>query len=238
MSINDLYRSRLDEVHESISSQQIFSLKTLIDSVFNENKFYISSKRLFDFFAASICLVLLTPVFLLVSLFIRLESRGPILFKQARWGLNGEKITVYKFRSMKTELCDSTGVLQTVKGDSRVTRVGAILRKTNIDELPQLLNVVKGDMSLVGPRCHPVGMMAGGMLYEDLVPGYHERHLVRPGITGLAQVRGLRGPTDRPSKAKARIACDIYYVRNVSFRLDIKIILATILLEIRGGTGF
>lgn len=113
-----------------------------------------------DIAGASIALVALAPVLLTVAALVKLDSKGPVLFSQVRWGMNGRKIRVYKFRSMRTDLCDATGVAQTVKNDPRITRIGAILRRTNIDELPQLLNVLKGDMSLVGPRCHAIGMLA------------------------------------------------------------------------------
>lgn len=196
------------------------------------------AKRALDIAAAGSALIILLPLFLAVALLIRLDSPGPVLFTQVRWGKDCRKIRVFKFRSMRTDLCDATGVQQTVKGDPRITRIGAILRKTNIDELPQLLNVLFGDMSLVGPRCHAIGMQAAGMLYEELVPEYHLRHQVRPGMTGLAQVRGLRGPTDRPGKSRARIACDLHYVQNFSFWLDLKIIFGTIITELRGGKGF
>jgi len=196
------------------------------------------AKRCLDVFGAFAALLLLAPVLLVIAACIRLESKGSPLFTQLRWGLNGKKIRVYKFRSMRADLCDPTGVKQTTVNDPRVTRVGAILRKTNLDELPQLINVLKGDMSLVGPRCHAIGMLAGGVLYEELVPNYHERHKVRPGLTGLAQVRGLRGPTDNPAKARARVYADLYYIRKFSFVLDVRIILGTIVAELKGGKGF
>jgi lipopolysaccharide/colanic/teichoic acid biosynthesis glycosyltransferase len=129
-------------------------------------------------------------------------------------------------------------VNQTIKGDPRITKVGAFLRRTNLDELPQIYNVLRGDMSLVGPRCHAIGMLAGGVLYEELVPEYHDRHSMRPGLTGLAQMRGLRGPTDKPAKARARIASDLRYVENFSLLLDVKILIWTIVNEMRGGQGF
>ncbi|MDO5894502.1 sugar transferase [Agrobacterium sp. Azo12] len=201
-------------------------------------KLQFAVKRLIDVFGAFSALLMLSPLFGVVALLVKLDSKGPVFFSQIRWGMNGEKIRVYKFRSMRTDLCDATGVAQTVKNDPRVTKMGAILRKTNIDELPQLINVLKGDMSLVGPRCHAIGMFAGGRLYEDLVPNYHKRHTVRPGITGLAQMRGLRGPTDRADKARARIASDIYYVDNFSVWLDIRIIFGTLWSELKGGKGF
>ncbi|WP_306410496.1 sugar transferase [Ectorhizobium quercum] len=195
-------------------------------------------KRAFDIAASGATLLMLLPLFLTVAALIKLDSPGPVFFSQTRWGKDGKKIRVFKFRSMRTDLCDVTGVAQTVQNDPRVTRVGAVLRRTNIDELPQLLNVLKGDMSLVGPRCHAIGMLAAGIPYEELVPDYHRRHVVRPGLTGLAQMRGLRGPTDRPGKARARIACDLHYVENFSFWLDMRIIFGTIVSELKGGKGF
>lgn len=198
----------------------------------------LKAKRMFDISVSAIALLVFLPLFLVIALLIKLDDGGPVLFRQIRWGLHGRKITIYKFRSMRVDLCDPTGVQQTVKGDSRVTGIGTVLRKTNIDELPQLLNVLKGDMSLVGPRCHAVNMRAAGRLYEELVPEYHHRHVMRPGITGLAQMRGWRGPTERSLDARARIASDIYYVRNFSLWLDLKILFSTLLSELRGGTGF
>ncbi|MCA2409783.1 sugar transferase [Rhizobium leguminosarum bv. viciae 248] len=195
-------------------------------------------KRLIDIVASVSALIVLAPLFLAIALFIKLDDGGPVFFRQIRWGLNGRKITVFKFRSMRAEACDPSGIQQTVKGDSRVTGIGALLRKTNIDELPQLFNVLRGEMSLVGPRCHAINMRAAGRLYEELVPDYHHRHIMRPGITGLAQTRGWRGPTARSLEARARIACDIYYVRNFSLLLDLKILFKTVVIELRGGTGF
>jgi lipopolysaccharide/colanic/teichoic acid biosynthesis glycosyltransferase len=195
-------------------------------------------KRMMDVILSGSALIVLAPLLLLVMLAIRMESKGSPFFTQLRWGRNDTKIRVFKFRSMRSDLGDPTGVAQTVKGDPRITRVGALLRKTNLDELPQLLNVLRGDMSLVGPRCHAIGMLAGGMQYEELVPRYHERHSIRPGLTGLAQMRGLRGPTDRPAKARARIAADLFYVENFSIVLDVQILVGTVMSELRGGKGF
>lgn len=195
-------------------------------------------KRALDVVASLSVLILLMPALLLIAILVRLESPGSPIFSQLRWGMNGKKIRIYKFRSMRADLCDSSGVAQTVKDDPRITRLGAFLRKSNLDELPQLFNVLIGDMSLVGPRCHAIGMLAGGMLYEELVPTYHQRHKMRPGLTGLAQMRGLRGPTDKVSKAKARVHADLHYVENFSFILDLKIIFGTIWSELKGGKGF
>lgn len=195
-------------------------------------------KRLTDVAVSVSMLVILAPALLLIAFLVRLESPGSPIFSQLRWGMNGKKIRIYKFRSMRADLCDASGVAQTVKDDPRVTRLGAFLRKSNLDELPQLFNVLMGDMSLVGPRCHAIGMLAGGVLYEELVPSYHQRHKMRPGLTGLAQVRGFRGPTDKVSKAKARINADLHYVRNFSFILDVQILIGTLWSELRGGKGF
>lgn len=196
------------------------------------------AKRVIDVAVSIMALIALFPLLLAVAIMIRLDSPGPVLFTQVRWGKDCRKIKVYKFRSMRIDNCDVTGVLQTKLNDPRITRIGAIIRRTNIDELPQLLNVLKGDMSLVGPRCHAIGMLAAGIPYEDLVPHYHRRHLVKPGMTGLAQMRGLRGPTDRAAKARARIACDLYYIDNFNLRLDLKIMVLTVWNELRGGNGF
>ena len=195
-------------------------------------------KRAFDIWVSATALTALLPIFIIIICAIRLESNGSPFFSQIRWGRNNSKIRVFKFRSMRADMCDPTGVTQTVAGDARVTRVGAFLRRTNLDELPQLWNVLIGDMSLVGPRCHAIGMLAGGIVYEELVPQYHERHLMRPGLTGLAQMRGLRGPTDRPARARARVAADLYYIKNFSFFLDMRIIWGTVISELRGGKGF
>ena len=204
----------------------------------NIRAFQLIVKRATDILISGSSLVILIPLFLLIAVLIKIESRGPVLFTQQRWGMGGKKIKVYKFRSMRTELGDPSGVQQTVQNDPRITPFGAFLRKSNFDELPQLLNVLKGDMSLVGPRCHAIGMKAAGVQYEELVPSYHERHKMRPGITGLAQMRGLRGPTISPSKSKARIACDIHYVNNFSLLLDLKIAFGTLRHEMFRGTGF
>ncbi|MGO4133625.1 sugar transferase [Rhizobium brockwellii] len=195
-------------------------------------------KRAFDIVSSLSALLVLAPFLLFVALLIKVDSPGPVLFKQTRWGKNCKAIKVYKFRSMRTDLCDVSGVAQTVMNDPRVTRIGAILRRTNVDELPQLLNVLLGHMSVVGPRCHAIGMRAGGVLYEELVPEYHQRHAMRPGMTGLAQMRGLRGPTDRPAKARARIASDLYYVGNFSILMDMRIIFGTVVSELTRGKGF
>jgi lipopolysaccharide/colanic/teichoic acid biosynthesis glycosyltransferase len=197
-----------------------------------------AAKRALDIVVSASALAILLPFFLIIAFAIKWESTGPVFFMQNRWGRGGKMIRIFKFRSMRDELGDVTGVVQTRKNDPRVTRTGAFLRKTNLDELPQLINILLGDMALVGPRCHVPGMLAGGMLYEDLVKDYHLRHLVRPGLTGLAQVNGFRGPTDREELARGRFSHDIEYIRNFNVWLDIKILTGTLVKEIRGGTGF
>ncbi len=197
----------------------------------------LAAKRAIDIGGAFLGLFVLSPVILLISILIKLESKGPVFFRQLRTGLNESTFNILKFRSMYTDLCDDSGVQQTVDNDPRITPLGRILRKTNLDELPQLWNVLIGDMSLVGPRPHVPDMLAAGRTYSDLVQGYEYRHLMRPGITGLAQADGLRGPTELRWMAIRRIVRDVSYVRNFSLLLDIKILIRTIFNELRGGTG-
>lgn len=189
-------------------------------------------KRLFDIIVSAMALVLLFPFFVIISIFIRLETPGSALFTQERYGRGQNIIRIFKFRTMYTDKCDSSGVIQAVSNDARVTKVGKILRNANIDELPQLFNVLRGDMSLVGPRCHPVGMLAVGQLYEEFIPHYHTRHLMLPGITGLAQANGFRGQTVDPTPATKRIENDIRYIATFSFFGDLKIITLTVVNEL------
>jgi len=198
----------------------------------------LAIKRLIDIVLSSFFFVAFSPFLVFIFILVRIDSGGPAIFSQYRWGKDGKLIKVYKFRSMRIEDCDPTGVEQTTENDPRLTSIGAFLRTSNIDELPQFWNVLKGDMSLVGPRCHVPGMLAAGMPYEDLVSECALRHQVRPGLTGLAQVRGFRGPTVKADKARARIASDLFYIDHFSLWLDIKIMVATILVEFRGGRGF
>ncbi|RVT94862.1 exopolysaccharide biosynthesis polyprenyl glycosylphosphotransferase [Sphingomonas crocodyli] len=185
-------------------------------------------KALEDRTLAAAGLIILSPVMIVTAILIKLSSPGPILFRQQRFGFNNVKIEVLKFRSMRTELQDPTGTDRTVRGDPRVTWIGRIIRRLSIDELPQLINVMRGEMSLVGPRPHATTMMVGDDYYFDAVRHYTARHRVKPGITGLAQVRGLRGEIDSVERAKRRVELDFYYIENWSLMLDIRIILETI----------
>lgn len=186
-------------------------------------------KEVLDRGLAVVALVVLSPILLLTCLAIRLESKGPILFRQKRFGFNNNEISVLKFRSMYIDRQDTSGAERTQKNDPRVTRVGRFIRRTSIDELPQLLNVLKGDMSLVGPRPHATMMRVGDKYYFDAVKGYTARHRVKPGITGLAQVRGLRGEIATTERARKRVEYDVYYIENWSPLLDIRIMIETLL---------
>ena len=181
-----------------------------------------------DWLLAALGLVFLSPLLVLTAIAIKLESRGPVFFKQKRFGFNNLEIEVLKFRSMYTDRQDTTGAERTTKGDTRVTKVGRFIRRTSIDELPQLLNVLRGEMSIVGPRPHATVMRVGEAYYHDAVRGYAARHRVKPGITGLAQVRGLRGEIDTIERAKKRVEYDTYYIENWSPLLDLRIIFETL----------
>jgi len=171
---------------------------------------------------------LILPVMALIALAIKLDSPGPVLFRQKRFGFNNDLIDVFKFRTMYTECTDPRGDQLTRRNDPRVTRVGAFLRKTSLDELPQFFNVLRGDMSIVGPRPHAVASKAAGCLYQDAAPHYDARHRVKPGITGWAQINGWRGPTETLTQIQKRVEHDLYYIENWSIWLDLKIIVLTI----------
>lgn len=191
-------------------------------------------KRASDIVLAALILLLIAPMLLLIGLAVKLESPGPAIFRQRRYGLDGEQIVVYKFRSMAV-LEDGGTILQAQKNDRRVTRLGVFLRKTSLDELPQFINVLQGRMSIVGPRPHAV---AHNEIYRTLIKGYMVRHKVRPGITGWAQVNGQRGETDTLEKMQSRIDFDLDYLRNWSLQLDLFIILKTIRLVFKDGSAY
>jgi Undecaprenyl-phosphate glucose phosphotransferase len=185
-------------------------------------------KWLFDKIVGTAALVMALPVLAMVALAIKLDSRGPVLFKQKRYGFNNDLIEVYKFRSMDVDKTDASAATLVTKNDSRVTRVGRFIRKTSLDELPQLFNVVfKGNLSLVGPRPHAVNAKAEARRYDEAVDGYFARHRVKPGITGWAQINGWRGETDTREKIQRRVEHDLHYIENWSVLFDLYILART-----------
>jgi Undecaprenyl-phosphate glucose phosphotransferase len=185
-------------------------------------------KTAFDKIVGALCLLLLSPLMLAVAIAVRLDSPGPIFFRQMRYGFNNEKIAILKFRSMYVDNLDAKAGRLVTKDDPRVTRVGRFIRKTSLDELPQLLNVVfSGDLSLVGPRPHAMQAKADERLYDEVVDGYFARHRVKPGLTGWAQINGWRGETDTPEKIQKRVEHDLYYIENWSILLDLYILALT-----------
>jgi Undecaprenyl-phosphate glucose phosphotransferase len=186
------------------------------------------NKRLQDILIGSLALVLLSPVIGLAALAVKLDSPGPIFFRQRRHGFNHEEIVVWKFRSMRTEAADATASKQVTAGDDRVTRVGRVLRSTSLDELPQLINVLKGEMSLVGPRPHAIGMKTGDVESAQLVADYAHRHRIKPGMTGWAAIHGSRGPLDSAQDVRRRVQLDVDYIERQSFWLDLRIMALTV----------
>ncbi len=185
------------------------------------------SKRLFDVVVASLAIVALSPVMLGAAIAVKATSKGPVLFRQPRYGFNNEVISVMKFRSMYADQSDIKAEKVVTRGDPRVTPVGRFIRKTSIDELPQLFNVLKGDLSLVGPRPHAVNAHTQHKLWEEVVDGYFARHKVKPGVTGWAQINGWRGEVDTPDKIQARVEHDLYYIENWSVLFDLYILMLT-----------
>ena len=191
-------------------------------------------KTLEDRIFAAITLILIAPLMLVISVAIKLDSKGPVLFRQKRYGFNNHLIDVYKFRTMYHDKQDDNAEKLTTRDDPRVTRVGAFLRRTSLDELPQFFNVLKGEMSVVGPRPHPIKAKAAGRLYDEVIQRYATRHRVKPGITGWAQVNGWRGETDTEEKIMKRVEHDLYYIDHWSLLFDFRIILQTVWSGFRG----
>ena len=185
------------------------------------------AKRAFDIVFSLIGIVLFSPIMLATAIAVKLDSRGPVLFKQKRHGFNNEVIEVYKFRSMYADQSDPTAKKTVTKNDPRVTRVGRFIRKTSIDELPQFFNALRGSLSLVGPRPHAVAAQSHNLLYTEVVDGYFARHKVKPGVTGWAQINGWRGEMDTDEKIRKRTEFDLYYIENWSLWFDLKILLLT-----------
>jgi Undecaprenyl-phosphate glucose phosphotransferase len=187
----------------------------------------VVKKLLFDKIVGSLAVVCALPVMAIIAIAIKLDSRGPVLFKQKRYGFNNEPIEIYKFRSLYVDQSDATASKLVTVGDPRVTRVGRFIRKTSLDELPQLFNVVAGNLSLVGPRPHALHAKAENRLYDEAVDGYFARHRVKPGVTGWAQIRGWRGETDSQEKIQQRVEHDLHYIENWSILLDLCILAQT-----------
>jgi putative colanic acid biosynthesis UDP-glucose lipid carrier transferase len=225
MFVTDLIQSRSD----SVCGVTVISV---CDTPFRGYNGFL--KRASDWLLSLLILLMIAPLMLLIALLVKLESPGPAIFRQRRYGLDGEQIVVYKFRSMAVAE-DGAHIAQARKNDARVTRLGAFLRRTSLDELPQFINVLQGRMSIVGPRPHAV---AHNELYRTLIKGYMVRHKVRPGITGWAQVNGQRGETDTLDKMQARIDYDLDYLRNWSLPLDLYIIARTIRLVFRDHAAY
>lgn len=221
----DLIQARLDSIGGmpvvAVCETPLFGLNALI-------------KRVSDLLIAGGILVFISPLLLAIAIAVKRSSPGPVLFRQRRYGLDGREIVVYKFRSM-TVCEDGDVVRQATRQDTRVTRVGAFLRRTSLDELPQFINVLQGRMSVVGPRPHAV---AHNELYRRLISGYMIRHKVKPGITGLAQVNGLRGETDTLEKMKARVEYDLAYLRNWSVWLDLMIVFKTVFVVLKDQNAY
>lgn len=184
-------------------------------------------KRAFDIVFSSLALVLLSPIMLIAAIAIRMESKGPIIFRQKRFGFNNEVIDVLKFRSMYHDMSDADAKVSVTKNDPRVSRVGRFIRKTSIDELPQLVNVLRSELSLVGPRPHAVNAHTQNQLWDEVVDGYFGRHKVKPGVTGWAQIKGWRGEVDNEEKIRRRVEHDLYYIENWSILLDLYIVMIT-----------
>jgi len=186
------------------------------------------AKRFQDLLLGVPMLLLFSPLIAVVALLVKLDSRGPVFFRQRRHGFNNEQIVVWKFRTMRTEATDATAERQVTKNDARVTRAGRLLRATSLDELPQLFNLLRGEMSLVGPRPHAIGMRTGAVESARLVADYAHRHRMKPGMTGWAAIHGSRGPLHEAADVQRRVALDIEYISRQSFWLDVWIMLATV----------
>lgn len=195
----------------------------------------ILPKFVFDRLFALAALMMLSPAMLVIALLVKLTSPGPVFFRQTRKGIDGNEFEIYKFRSMKVHREAAGKITQAKKNDSRVTTVGRFLRRTSLDELPQFINVLRGEMSVVGPRPHA---LEHDDIYKDLVKGYMFRYRIKPGITGWAQINGFRGETDRIEKMMGRVKLDLYYMQNWSFWLDIKIVALTLWKGFTGSNAY
>jgi Undecaprenyl-phosphate glucose phosphotransferase len=192
-----------------------------------ERSGYLAAKRVLDLILGVLGLIALAPLMATVAIAIKIDSPGPVFFRQRRHGYMNEEIVVWKFRSMRTEATDHKAARQVTADDDRITRVGKFIRRTSLDELPQIFNIITGEMSVVGPRPHAIGMLSGGAEASKLVETYAHRHRIKPGLTGWAAVNGSRGPVDTAEDVRRRVALDLEYVERRSFWLDVAIILRT-----------
>ncbi|WP_339693548.1 exopolysaccharide biosynthesis polyprenyl glycosylphosphotransferase [uncultured Parasphingorhabdus sp.] len=217
-----------DLLHGAVAIGSYADNDTIIISHGPLNLFNRLQKRGLDLIVASVALIFLSPLLLLVAFAIKMDSSGPVLFRQVRVGQGNRQFRIFKFRSMRVESNDAKGDRSTGREDDRVTRVGRLIRRTSIDELPQLFNVLRGEMSMVGPRPHALGSLAGDALFWRVSNHYWLRHALKPGITGLAQIRGFRGATDKKEDLEKRLRCDLEYLSNWSIGLDVMILVKTL----------
>jgi Undecaprenyl-phosphate glucose phosphotransferase len=217
-----------DAASEQATRERLLDMPLALISGVRRGAMQSALKRAIDVVFSVAALIVLAPVLLAIALVIRADSPGPILFKQRRYGYMNEELLVWKFRSMRTEDTDPASARQVSANDERVTRAGRFLRRTSLDELPQLWNVIRGEMSLVGPRPHAIGMLTEGADASKLVETYAHRHRMKPGLTGWAAVNGSRGPVDTPEAVRRRVALDVEYVERQSVWLDLSIMARTL----------
>jgi Undecaprenyl-phosphate glucose phosphotransferase len=230
----DAFGLRLGQVQVSHKGGHTFL--NVVDRPLREGRWAI--KALEDRVLGAAILALISPLMLAIAIAIKLDSRGPVFFRQKRYGYNNRLIEVWKFRTMFSDMTDANAEQLTRRDDPRITRLGGFLRRTSLDELPQFLNVMRGEMSIVGPRPHALAAKAGTRLYQDAVKYYDARHRVKPGITGWAQVNGWRGETDTVEQIVKRVEHDLYYIDHWSILLDFRIIIRTILGGFTGRHAF
>ena len=211
--------------------------RPVLPEMTTSRKIRLAAKRGLDIVFSIAALVVLSPLLIGLAATIRLTSPGPAILRQKRCGKDDKPFFVFKFRTMYADKGDPTGVAHTVVDDPRITPVGRFIRRSNLDELPQLVNVLLGEMSIIGPRPHAIGMLAAGVRYDELITYYHSRLAMRPGITGWAQAHGLRGPADDPVLARRRIEHDLAYIQEFSLWLDAKTFCLTAVHEFRSGSG-
>jgi Undecaprenyl-phosphate glucose phosphotransferase len=230
----DAFGLRLGEVQSSRMGGHTFL--NVVDRPLREGRWAI--KAVEDRVLAALIVVLISPVLLAIAIAVKLDSPGPAFFRQKRYGYNNQLFEVLKFRTMYVHMSDANAQQLTRRNDPRITRIGAFLRSTSLDELPQFINVLRGEMSIVGPRPHALAAKAGSQLYQDAVKYYDARHRVKPGITGWAQVNGWRGETDTVEQIVKRVEHDLYYIDHWSVALDLWIILRTVLGGFAGKHAF